>query len=135
MGRTEELSDFQPDTIIGCHLSNKSVHQISALRELPWSIVRVVIVKWKCLGEKISSAAKWSTTQAHRTGPPSAEASAWHGKIVCHQLQHSLPSSKLNLEAMSAQALWPKVCGYLRMQHLIPKSWALIWSWSPPLLL
>ena len=28
---TEELSDFQHGTVIGCHLSNKSVCQISAL--------------------------------------------------------------------------------------------------------
>ena len=26
---------------------------------------------------------------------------------------------------------WPKVCGHLLVKHLIPKSWALIWSWSP----
>ena len=26
---------------------------------------------------------------------------------------------------------WPKVCRHLLFQHLIPKSWALIWSWSP----
>ena len=24
---------------------------------------------------------------------------------------------------------WPKVCGHLLVKHLIPKSWALIWSW------
>ena len=50
IGRTEELSDFQHGTFIGCHLSNKSVHQISALLELPQSTVSAVIVKWKHLG-------------------------------------------------------------------------------------
>jgi hypothetical protein len=25
----------------------------------------------------------------------------------------------------------PKVCGHLLVEHLIPKSWTLIWSWSP----
>jgi transposase len=35
---------------IGCHLSNKSFCQISALLELSWSTVSAVIVKWKCLG-------------------------------------------------------------------------------------
>jgi hypothetical protein len=34
MAGTEELSDFQHGTIIECHLSNKSVYQISALLEL-----------------------------------------------------------------------------------------------------
>ena len=47
MGHTEEVSDFQCGTIIGCHLSNKSVHQISAMLKLPWSTVSAVIVKWK----------------------------------------------------------------------------------------
>ena len=50
MVHTEELSDFQRDTVIGCHLSNKSVRQMSALLELPRSSVSAVIVKWKCLG-------------------------------------------------------------------------------------
>ena len=50
MGRTEELSDFQCGTVVECHLSNKSVRQISALLELPQSTVSVVIVKWKRLG-------------------------------------------------------------------------------------
>ena len=27
---------------------------------------------------------------------------------------------------------WPKVCGHLLVEHLIPKSWALILSLSPP---
>ena len=31
MARTEELSDFQRDTVIRCLLSNKSVHQISGI--------------------------------------------------------------------------------------------------------
>jgi hypothetical protein len=31
----EELSDFQRGTVIGCHLSNKSVHEISSLLDLP----------------------------------------------------------------------------------------------------
>ena len=50
MARTEELSDFQHGTVIGCHLSYKSVCQISALLELPWSTVIAVIVKGKRLG-------------------------------------------------------------------------------------
>jgi hypothetical protein len=42
----KELNDFQHGTVIGCHLSNKSVSQISALLELPWSTVSAIIVKW-----------------------------------------------------------------------------------------
>ena len=61
MGHTEELNDFQRGTIIGCHLSNKSGRQISALLELPRSTVSAVIVKWKRLG---------ATTAQPRNGRP-----------------------------------------------------------------
>ena len=50
MGHTEELSDFKRGTVIGCHLSNKSVHQVSDLLELPCSTVSAVFVKWKHIG-------------------------------------------------------------------------------------
>ncbi|KAK6314285.1 hypothetical protein J4Q44_G00157440 [Coregonus suidteri] len=32
---------------------------------------------------------------------------------------------------LNLDTLHEKVCGYLLVEHLIPKSWALIWSWSP----
>ena len=60
MSHTEELSD-SVGTVIGCHLSKKSVHQISVLLELPRSTVSAVIVKWKRLG---------ATTAQPRGGRP-----------------------------------------------------------------
>ena len=60
MGRTAEFSDFQHGTIIRCQLY-KSVHQISALIQLPRSTVSAVIEKWKRLGE---------TTVQPRSGRP-----------------------------------------------------------------
>ena len=45
-------SDFQRGTVIGSHLSKKSVRQISTLLELPRSTVSVIIVKWKRLGTR-----------------------------------------------------------------------------------
>ena len=76
------------------HLSNKSVLQISALLEL--------IVKWQRLGA--------STAQA-RSGRPHKLTERDRRmlelvKTVCPRLQHSLPSSKLPLETMSAQELF-----------------------------
>ena len=50
MARTEELGDFQSDSVMGCNLSSKLVCQISVLLELPRSTVSAVIVKWKRLG-------------------------------------------------------------------------------------
>uniref|UniRef100_A0A0E9W1E0 Uncharacterized protein n=1 Tax=Anguilla anguilla TaxID=7936 RepID=A0A0E9W1E0_ANGAN len=49
MGGIEQLSNFQSG-VRGCHLSNKSVCQISALLELPQLTVCAVIVKWKHIG-------------------------------------------------------------------------------------
>ena len=59
---TEKLSDFQGGTVIGCHLSNKSVCQISALLEVPRSTVSADIVKRKHLGE--------TTAQPQSSRPP-----------------------------------------------------------------
>ena len=61
MAHTDELSDIQHGTVIGCHFSNKSVRQISALLELPRSTVNAVIMKWKRLG---------ATTALPRSGRP-----------------------------------------------------------------
>jgi transposase len=47
MGRSGELSDFERALVIGCHISEKSVRGITALLELPRSMVGDVIVKWK----------------------------------------------------------------------------------------
>ncbi|XP_067354720.1 aminoacyl tRNA synthase complex-interacting multifunctional protein 1-like isoform X2 [Channa argus] len=47
MGRGEDLSDFQRGTVVGCHLSKKSVRAIAALLNLPRSTVSNVILQWK----------------------------------------------------------------------------------------
>ena len=100
--RVEELSNFQHGNVIGCHLSNKSVRQISALLELLQSTVSAVIVTWKHLG---------ATTAQPRSGRPhklTERNRRVSGKIVCRRLQYSLPSSKLTMEATSAEALFRK---------------------------
>ncbi|CAI9561486.1 unnamed protein product [Staurois parvus] len=50
MGRYWELSEFKSGTVIGCHLCNKSIREISLLLNIPRSTVRGVITKWKQLG-------------------------------------------------------------------------------------
>jgi hypothetical protein len=47
MGRSRELSDFECGLVIGCHISKKSVRDITTLLKLPKSRVGDVIVKWK----------------------------------------------------------------------------------------
>ena len=39
MGRSQELSEFQSGTVIGCHLCNKSSREISSLLNIPQSTV------------------------------------------------------------------------------------------------
>lgn len=50
MGRSQELSEFQRGTVIGCHLCNKSSREISSLLNIPQSTVSSIITKWKRLG-------------------------------------------------------------------------------------
>ncbi|CAI9534267.1 unnamed protein product, partial [Staurois parvus] len=50
MGRSQELSEFKRGTVIGCHLCNKSIQEISLLLNIPLSTVSGIITKWKQLG-------------------------------------------------------------------------------------
>ncbi|CAI9590965.1 unnamed protein product [Staurois parvus] len=50
MGRSQELSEFKRGTVIGCHLCNKSIREISLLLNIPQSPVSGIITKWKQLG-------------------------------------------------------------------------------------
>ncbi|CAI9594627.1 unnamed protein product, partial [Staurois parvus] len=47
---SQELSDFKCGTVIGCHLCNKSIHEISLLLNIPRSTVSGIITKWKQMG-------------------------------------------------------------------------------------
>ncbi|CAI9618606.1 unnamed protein product [Staurois parvus] len=49
MGCCQELSEFKHGTVIGCHLCNKSIHEISLLLNIPQSTVSGIITKWKPL--------------------------------------------------------------------------------------
>ncbi|CAI9561974.1 unnamed protein product [Staurois parvus] len=50
MGRSQELSDIKSGTVIGCHLCNKSICEISLLLNTPHSTVSGIITIWKELG-------------------------------------------------------------------------------------
>ena len=51
MGRSQELSEFQHGTVIGCHLCNKSCREISLLLTIPQLVVAI--------GNNSNSAMKW----------------------------------------------------------------------------
>ncbi|CAI9539521.1 unnamed protein product [Staurois parvus] len=50
MGHFQKLSEFKHGTVIGCHLCNKSIREISLLLNIPQSTVSGIITKWKQLG-------------------------------------------------------------------------------------
>ncbi|CAI9565644.1 unnamed protein product [Staurois parvus] len=54
MGCSQELNEFKRGTVIGCHLCNKSIHEISLLLNIPRSAVSDIITKWKQLGTTAS---------------------------------------------------------------------------------
>ncbi|CAI9614185.1 unnamed protein product [Staurois parvus] len=50
MGHSLELSEFKHGTVIGCHLCNKSIREVSLLLNIPWSTLSGIITKWEQLG-------------------------------------------------------------------------------------
>ncbi|CAI9562617.1 unnamed protein product, partial [Staurois parvus] len=50
MGRSQELSEFKRSAVIGCHLCNKSICEISLLLNIPRSTISGIITKWNQLG-------------------------------------------------------------------------------------
>ncbi|CAI9588448.1 unnamed protein product [Staurois parvus] len=59
MGHSQKLSESKRGTVIGCHLCNKPICEISLLLNIPWPTVSGIITKWKKLG-----------TTATRSGRP-----------------------------------------------------------------
>ncbi|CAI9546566.1 unnamed protein product [Staurois parvus] len=60
MGCSQELSEFKRGPVIGCHLCNKSICDISWLLNIPRSTVSELTTKWKQLGTTATrSATKW----------------------------------------------------------------------------
>ncbi|CAI9558154.1 unnamed protein product, partial [Staurois parvus] len=50
MSNSQELSEFKRGPVIGCHLCNNSICDISWLLNIPCSTVSGIITKWKQLG-------------------------------------------------------------------------------------
>ncbi|CAI9599280.1 unnamed protein product, partial [Staurois parvus] len=82
MGRSQELSDSKRGPVIGCHLCNKSIRDISWLLNIPRSTVSGIITKWKQLG---TTATQAPSGRSHdRAGSAHAEAhSAQKSPTVC----------------------------------------------------
>ncbi|CAI9579510.1 unnamed protein product, partial [Staurois parvus] len=59
MVRSQELSECKCGTVIGCHLCNKSIRDISWLLNIPQSPVNGIINKVEATGNNRNSATKW----------------------------------------------------------------------------
>ncbi|CAI9617529.1 unnamed protein product [Staurois parvus] len=82
-GLSQELSESKHGTMIGCHLCNESIHEISLLLNIPHSTVSGIITKWKQLGITASQprsgrALKMTAGSAH-----AEELSAQKSPTVC----------------------------------------------------
>jgi hypothetical protein len=114
---SDELSDFQRGTVIGCHLYNKSVCKISALLDLPRSTVNAVIVKWKRLVE---------TMAQPMAQPPSAEARRYHPRLQHSKFQTASGSNvstttirrELHAIGFHGRAAMPKII-MCNVKHLL----------------
>ncbi|CAI9546996.1 unnamed protein product [Staurois parvus] len=67
MGHSQELSGSKRGPVIGCHLCNKSICDISCLLSIPRSTVSGIITKWKQLGTTATQP-KWYTHKMTERG-------------------------------------------------------------------
>ncbi|CAI9624699.1 unnamed protein product, partial [Staurois parvus] len=76
LSRSQELSEFKHGTVIGCHLCNKSICEVSLLLNIPRSTVSGIITKWKQLGTTATQPPKQDQRMLKRTGRRSHQLSA-----------------------------------------------------------
>ncbi|CAI9614199.1 unnamed protein product [Staurois parvus] len=79
IGRSQELSEFKRGTVIGYHLCNKSIHEISLLLNILQSTVSGTIAKWKQLGK---------TATQPRSGRP-RKMTEWGQRILKRTVRNS----------------------------------------------
>ena len=92
MGRSQELSEFQRGTVIGCHLCNKSSREISSWVNIPQSAVSGIITKWKRLG---------TTAAQPRSGRPGKMTERGHR-------MHSQMRFRKNGQIFTFDLIWPR---------------------------
>ncbi|CAI9621619.1 unnamed protein product [Staurois parvus] len=91
MGRSQELREFKRGTVRGCHLCNKSIHEIFLLLNIPQSTVSGIITKWKQLG---------TTATQPRSGRPRkmTEQGQYMLKPTCAKVTNCLQSIAKDLQ-------------------------------------
>ena len=100
MGRSQELSEFQCGTVIGCHLCNKSSREISSLLNIPQSTVSGIITKWKQLATAAIQPQSGRPCKMTERGQRMLRRILCRG---CFLLSQSLQTSKLHVVFRLAQ--------------------------------
>ncbi|CAI9617812.1 unnamed protein product [Staurois parvus] len=78
-----KLSEFKYGTVIGCHLCNKSISEISVLLNIPWSTVSGIITKWKQLGTTETQPGSGKPRKMTERGQHMLKSSAQKSPNVC----------------------------------------------------
>ncbi|CAI9562107.1 unnamed protein product, partial [Staurois parvus] len=104
MGCFQELSEFKHGTVIGCHLCNKSIHEIFLLLNIPQSVASDFKTKWKQLGTTATQPRSEQghctlKCKVHRSHQLSAESIAKDLQTSCG-LQISIPTVHRELHGM-----------------------------------
>ncbi|CAI9544255.1 unnamed protein product, partial [Staurois parvus] len=63
MGRSQELSEFKHGTVIGWHLSNKSICEMSLLLNIPRSTISGIKTEWKRRMQRCKASCHWILEQ------------------------------------------------------------------------
>ncbi|CAI9556535.1 unnamed protein product, partial [Staurois parvus] len=106
---SQELSDFKHGTVIGCHLCNKSIWEISLLLNIPRSAVSGIITKWKQLGT--------TATQPPSSGPCKMTAGSMHAEVHSAQISTTVHKSFKEWVSMTKQ-LHPSLTSPSAMQSI-----------------
>ncbi|CAI9580717.1 unnamed protein product, partial [Staurois parvus] len=103
MGHSQELSEFKHSAVIGCHLCNKSIREISLLLNIPRLTVSGIITKWKQMG---------TTTQ-----PQSEQGQHILKHTVCRS--HQLFAESIAKDLQTSCGLWISTTTMHRKLHEI----------------
>ncbi|CAI9576110.1 unnamed protein product, partial [Staurois parvus] len=85
MDLSQELSEFKRGRLIGCHLCNKFICEISLLLNIQWSTFSGIITMWKQLGT--------TATQPQRGRP--RKLTEWGQRMLKVRRSHQLSAESI----------------------------------------
>ncbi|CAI9567943.1 unnamed protein product [Staurois parvus] len=94
---SQELIEFKRGTVIGYHLCNKSIREISLLLNIPRSTVSGIITKWKQLG---------TTATQPRSGRPCIM-TEWGQRMLNRTVHRSRQLTAESIAKDLQTSMWP----------------------------